>query len=188
MLPPTPTNPPHTFPAPARCDTDQSHSKEKQQSTAASRPIKTSDKEKQTNSTTAQPHQHQLRGRRPFKGDIMARRSAAIAALLLVAFVGAASARALNDEATFGRGLLQTLDCTKVHKACSTCRNQRIPGTKQTELVCSTCAAGWRLRADGTGKKCGEFRLFFLSCCFLCVCVFVCLCVRARPAPPAAYK
>lgn len=40
-------------------------------------------------------------------------------------------------------------------RGCSTCRNQRIKGSKKTETVCSTCAAGWSLRKDGSNKICG---------------------------------
>ncbi|KAF8057859.1 Slbp [Scenedesmus sp. PABB004] len=53
------------------------------------------------------------------------------------------------------RELLQAKpNCTRVHPACTACRNQRIPGTRRSELVCSTCAAGYRLRQDRTGKNC----------------------------------
>lgn len=59
----------------------------------------------------------------------------------------------LNDG---GRSLLQAkpLDCKKVHKACRSCRTTRIPGTKRSELVCSVCEPGWRLRRDGKSKTC----------------------------------
>jgi len=82
----------------------------------------------------------------------------AAAALLLCAAVTQARVLVAEEEAETGRSLLQrALDCTKTHKACLTCRNQRIKGTKKTETVCSTCKAGWRLRLTGTGalKTCG---------------------------------
>lgn len=82
----------------------------------------------------------------------------AAAALLLCAAVAQARVLVAEEEAETGRSLLQrALDCSKTHKACSTCRNQRINGTKKTETVCSTCKAGWRLRTSGTGaqKTCG---------------------------------
>jgi hypothetical protein len=77
----------------------------------------------------------------------------AAAALLLCVAVAQARVLVAEEEAETGRSLLQrTLDCTKVHRACSACRNQRIKGTKKTETVCSTCSLGWRLRKDGSGK------------------------------------
>jgi hypothetical protein len=83
---------------------------------------------------------------------------AAAAALLLCAAVAQARVLVAEDEVETGRSLLQrTLDCTRTHRACKTCRNQRIKGTKKTETVCSTCESGWRLRRSGTGalKTCG---------------------------------
>jgi hypothetical protein len=47
-------------------------------------------------------------------------------------------------------------NCTLLHRACVTCAYQRIPGTKNTDFICSTCASGWRLRNDGIYKTCGE--------------------------------
>lgn len=61
----------------------------------------------------------------------------------------------LEDGAT-GRDLLQReLDCTKI-LGCSTCRYQRKPGSRTSELVCSTCKTGYRLRRDGISKTCGK--------------------------------
>jgi hypothetical protein len=56
---------------------------------------------------------------------------------------------------TSAQGSPSWLNCTPVHKACSTCRNQRVPGTKKTETLCSACKAGWKLRRDGKSKTCG---------------------------------
>jgi hypothetical protein len=47
-------------------------------------------------------------------------------------------------------------NCTLLHRACVTCANQRVPGTQNTDLICSTCAAGWKLRNDGIYKTCGK--------------------------------
>lgn len=56
-----------------------------------------------------------------------------------------------------GRGLLQrSLDCAKVNAGCESCRNQRKPGTRLSELVCSICKPAFRLRRDGTSKICGK--------------------------------
>ncbi|WIA40625.1 hypothetical protein OEZ86_013961 [Tetradesmus obliquus] len=45
--------------------------------------------------------------------------------------------------------------CKDVHRGCATCRSVRVPGSdNSTELQCSTCFAGWRLRRDGVGKTC----------------------------------
>lgn len=83
-----------------------------------------------------------------------------VAALLALAAASAsASSRFVLDEIDGlpARELLQAKpNCTRVHPACTACRNQRIPGTRRSELVCSTCAAGYRLRQDRTGKNCGE--------------------------------
>lgn len=96
--------------------------------------------------------------------------SAWIALLLLAASATGGAARILQQQPaasaalgygeqqlSSGRGLLQAnANCTRVHPACSSCRNQRIAGTRRTEMVCSVCATGWRLRRDGKGKICGE--------------------------------
>lgn len=85
------------------------------------------------------------------------RRALCCAAALLLLCAAAAQARVLvEEEEAAGRSLLQrTLDCSKVHRACQTCRNQRIKGTKKTETVCSTCKTGWRL-VKSNNKACGE--------------------------------
>jgi hypothetical protein len=87
--------------------------------------------------------------------------SAAAVLLLLCSTAALASARPMldGDEHLQGRDLLQTrLDCSRVHRGCATCRNQRIKGTRRTEMVCSTCATGWQLRKDGLSKTCGELQ------------------------------
>lgn len=61
------------------------------------------------------------------------------------------------------RLLQQRLDCTRVHRACGSCRNQRIKGSTKTETVCSACVGGWRLRKDGLSKTCGELWLVQLT-------------------------
>ncbi|WIA33742.1 hypothetical protein OEZ86_006857 [Tetradesmus obliquus] len=45
-------------------------------------------------------------------------------------------------------------NCTLLHRACTTCAYQRLPGTRNTDFTCSTCASGWRLRQDGIYKTC----------------------------------
>lgn len=50
-------------------------------------------------------------------------------------------------------------NCTLLHSACTTCGYQRLPGTRNTDFICSTCASGWRLRQDGIYKTCGEHAL-----------------------------
>ncbi|KAF8055660.1 Scube1 [Scenedesmus sp. PABB004] len=81
-----------------------------------------------------------------------------VAALLALAAASAsASSRFVLDEIDGlpARELLQAKpDCTRVNAACTACRNQRIPGTRRSELVCSTCATGYRLRRDGASKTC----------------------------------
>lgn len=72
------------------------------------------------------------------------------AAVLVVAvvFAAGAAARQIDDDAGPNRNLLQQrLDCTRVHRACSVCRSQRIKGSLKTELVCSQC------RSECCGKR-----------------------------------
>jgi hypothetical protein len=94
----------------------------------------------------------------------MGHRVWAAAVLVLVAALAQASARDLQlkwgsviDQ--HGRQLQQvrSLNCTKVHPHCAACRNQRGTGTG-SELVCSSCESGYRLRRDGTSKTCGELQ------------------------------
>lgn len=62
------------------------------------------------------------------------------AAVLLMVAVVAAGATARDLDGSSGRSLLQQrLDCTRVHRGCSTCRSQRIKGSVKTELVCQQC-------------------------------------------------
>lgn len=100
---------------------------------------------------------------------IMARRHITAAALVLLCAVAVqATSRFSNVDSAAGRDLLQaakTPNCTRIHKACDTCRNQRIPGTRTSELVCSTCKNGYRLRRDGTSKICGEFACYSQQKC-----------------------
>ncbi|KAF8059701.1 hypothetical protein HT031_005109 [Scenedesmus sp. PABB004] len=57
-------------------------------------------------------------------------------------------------ERSASRALLQTLsNCTTIAN-CATCRNQRVAGTKRSEVVCVSCAVGYRLRRDGILKTC----------------------------------
>lgn len=92
---------------------------------------------------------------------------ASVALVLLCASAATASRLGVSEvlaDGTFGRDLLQrALDCTKVSAGCDTCRNQRKPGSRVSELVCSTCKPGFRLRRDGTSKNCGEFYKDILS-------------------------
>lgn len=112
----------------------------------------------------------------------MQRLTTAVAVILLSAVIAQASRVALEDDFSspdfIGRGLLQrTLDCTKVHSACSTCRNQRVAGSRTSELVCSACNAGWRLRRDGISKTCDCAPGFYKSgeSCVACVAPKFCL-------------
>uniref|UniRef100_A0A383V609 Tyrosine-protein kinase ephrin type A/B receptor-like domain-containing protein n=1 Tax=Tetradesmus obliquus TaxID=3088 RepID=A0A383V609_TETOB len=84
-------------------------------------------------------------------------RAVALAALLLLCAVAAQAARFPLEEAENGRMLLQNAkapNCTRVNSACKSCRNQRIPGTRRSELVCSSCEKGYQLRRDGQSKTC----------------------------------
>lgn len=91
------------------------------------------------------------------------------AAAAATGLAGAAGQQTAAEDATMpadsawldgsSRKLLQAVkDCTRTHKACSQCRNQRIPGTRKTEQVCSACITGWRVRQNGPNKSkvCGE--------------------------------
>jgi hypothetical protein len=80
------------------------------------------------------------------------------AAAMVLLCAATAHARILEVEAQQGRELLQakTPNCTKVDTHCSLCRNQRIPGERRSELVCTQCEAGYRLRRDGLSKTCGK--------------------------------
>ncbi|KAF8061892.1 Svep1 [Scenedesmus sp. PABB004] len=88
----------------------------------------------------------------------MARRAGGMVAAALLLALALGPAVALGGEqqsAAPGRRLQQRpLACTAVHRACRSCRAQRIPGTRRTEVLCSVCEAGWRLRRDGIGKTC----------------------------------
>jgi hypothetical protein len=85
--------------------------------------------------------------------------------LLLVLVVGCQATLSIAYEDDNGsanstsRSLLlqRTWECSKVHRACVSCRNQRVKGTKKTENVCTACSTGWRLRKDGVSKTCGEY-------------------------------
>lgn len=85
---------------------------------------------------------------------------AAAALVLLGSALAAQAARVVPEEQQKSRLLLQArpkaLNCTKVNAHCSKCRNQRITGTRNSELVCTTCASGYKLRRDGISKTCGE--------------------------------
>jgi hypothetical protein len=90
----------------------------------------------------------------------MARKLLAAAALLLLLCAASAQASRWSLETDEqGRHLLQAAkspNCTRIDAHCSQCRNQRIPGTRRSELVCSSCESGYRLRRDGISKTCGE--------------------------------
>jgi hypothetical protein len=80
---------------------------------------------------------------------------AALVVLLFAALAQASRASLVIDQQS--RHLLQTrpLNCTRIDPHCILCRNQRTAGI-QSELVCSTCETGYRLRRDGLSKTCGE--------------------------------
>lgn len=89
----------------------------------------------------------------------MARKLLAAAALVLLCAASAQAARWSLETDEQGRQLLQAAkspNCTRIDAHCSQCRNQRIPGTRRSELVCSSCESGYRLRRDGVSKTCGE--------------------------------
>ncbi|WIA12314.1 hypothetical protein OEZ85_012370 [Tetradesmus obliquus] len=63
----------------------------------------------------------------------------------------------IDGRQSSGRFLLQagkSPNCTRINPFCSQCRNQRIPGTRRSELVCSVCQPGYKLRRDGTSRIC----------------------------------
>ncbi|KAF8059696.1 hypothetical protein HT031_005104 [Scenedesmus sp. PABB004] len=79
----------------------------------------------------------------------------AAAALLLLACAAEASRMMVDaDLAPSGRDLLQTAANCSVIANCQTCRNQRNPRTKISEVVCSTCKTNFRLKRDGISKTC----------------------------------
>jgi hypothetical protein len=91
----------------------------------------------------------------------MARKLLAAAALVLLCAVSAQASRWSLETDEQGRHLLQAAkspNCSRIDTHCSQCRNQRIPGTRRSELVCSSCESGYRLRRDGISKTCGELR------------------------------
>jgi hypothetical protein len=90
----------------------------------------------------------------------MARKLLAAAALVLLCAASAQASRWRLETDEQGRHLLQAAkspNCTRIDTHCSQCRNQRIPGTRRSELVCSSCESGYRLRRDGISKTCGEY-------------------------------
>jgi hypothetical protein len=93
----------------------------------------------------------------------MARKLLATAALVLLCAASAQASRWHLETDEQGRQLLQAAkspNCTRIDAHCSQCRNQRIPGTRRSELVCSSCESGYRLRRDGISKTCGEFQAY----------------------------
>jgi hypothetical protein len=102
----------------------------------------------------------------------MTRTVFAAAALVLLCAASAQASRWSLETDEQGRHLLQAAkspNCSRIDAHCSQCRNQRIPGTRRSELVCSSCESGYRLRRDGISKTCGELiccigSIFFLAC------------------------
>jgi hypothetical protein len=83
----------------------------------------------------------------------------ATAALVLLCAASAQASRWSLETDEQGRHLLQAAkspNCTRIDVHCATCRNQRVPGTRRSELVCATCESGYRLRRDGISKTCGK--------------------------------
>lgn len=83
----------------------------------------------------------------------------AAAALLLLACAAEASRIMVDaDLAPSGRELLALSenDCRTAVTDCVSCRNQRIPGTRTSQVVCSTCDTNYRVKRDGKGRTCGE--------------------------------
>jgi hypothetical protein len=83
---------------------------------------------------------------------------AALLVLLVAASAEASRASLVIDQQT--RHLLQArpLNCTRIVPHCNLCRNQRSTGLR-SELVCTSCEGGYRLRRDGLSKICGELHL-----------------------------
>jgi hypothetical protein len=84
---------------------------------------------------------------------------ASAALVLLCAALAQATSRWSLEIDEQGRHLLQAAkssNCTRIDAHCAQCRNQRIPGTRRSELLCSTCESGYRLRRDGMSKTCGK--------------------------------
>jgi len=86
------------------------------------------------------------------------------ACLSTLAVCSTGSRLLLQDGLVEAAASASALDCTRVHRACNVCRNQRIPGTKRTDTVCSSCRPGWRLRRDGKYKTCGAQQQCFGVC------------------------
>ncbi|KAF8059695.1 SVEP1 [Scenedesmus sp. PABB004] len=88
----------------------------------------------------------------------MARGHLLLAALALLCACGA-GARIIAEPGaparrTGGRDLLQTPNCAAITLGCSTCATRRLPGSRRTEVQCTNCRAGFKLRRDGLGKTC----------------------------------
>jgi hypothetical protein len=83
---------------------------------------------------------------------------AALLVLLVAASAEASKASLVIDQQS--RHLLQArqLNCTRTDPHCSLCRNQRSTGLR-SELVCTSCEGGYRLRRNGLSKTCGELCL-----------------------------
>jgi hypothetical protein len=95
-----------------------------------------------------------------------------VAALLLICASAAVSECLDEPEELHAtkRKLSVSLDCTKIHRACRSCRAQRQPGTRTTVALCSICQTGWRLRRDGKSRTCGTLYSScenLLQCCIL---------------------
>jgi hypothetical protein len=99
----------------------------------------------------------------------MARKLLAAAALVLLCAASVQASRWHLEADEQGRQLLQAAkspNCTRIDAHCSQCRNQRIPGTRRSELVCYSCESGYRLRRDGISKTCGELKAYVkVTCC-----------------------
>jgi hypothetical protein len=82
---------------------------------------------------------------------------AAVAVVLLCAASTQASRRNLQSDAQ-GRQLqaAESSNCTSVDRHCTLCWNQRVAGTRMSELLCFECESWYRLRRDGISKTCGE--------------------------------